>query len=61
MTSQEAAKRIGVTPIGIAQAIKEGRLRARRFGWAYAIELSDLLDFARNHYFVRVRKAAAAL
>lgn len=42
LTTNEAAKRLGVSSIRIRQLIAEGRLPAQKFGTAHMIKESDL-------------------
>jgi excisionase family DNA binding protein len=42
LTTEEAAKILGVTPSRVRQFILEGRLRAQKFGRSNAIDEDDL-------------------
>lgn len=42
LTTQEAAERLGISPIRVRQLITDGRLPARKFGRDYMIDESDL-------------------
>jgi excisionase family DNA binding protein len=46
LTTKEAAERLGVTPRRVLVLIESGRLRARRFGHAWAIAEKDLAAVA---------------
>ena len=46
MTVQEAAERLRVTPARVGQYIKQGRLRAERFGRAWALTSAEVEAFA---------------
>jgi excisionase family DNA binding protein len=48
ITTQQAAKLLGVDPATIRRACKSGRIRARKFGWAWYIETKSLGDFVRS-------------
>lgn len=46
LTTQDAAARLGITPGLVAKYIRQGRLRATRFGRDWKIEAEDLEQFA---------------
>lgn len=45
ITANEAAKRKGVTRQAVGQAIKDGRLKAKKWGRFYMIRPGDLDDW----------------
>jgi hypothetical protein len=49
LTTQRCAELLGFHRVSIALAIRTGLLKARRYGRAYLVRPSDLLDYARNH------------
>lgn len=46
LTVAQAALRLGVNPRRVRQFIASGRLKATRFGGAWAIDVDDLREFA---------------
>lgn len=44
-TTREVAQLVGVAPNAIATAIREGRLKAEKFGTSYAIERDNLEEY----------------
>ncbi len=45
LTTKEAAERTGLSPWRIAQLAKSGRIQARRFGHAWAIDEESLAAY----------------
>lgn len=50
LSTAETARLLGIHEKSVYRAIKEGRLKAARFGRKnFAIQREDLEDFVRNH------------
>jgi len=47
LTTQQAARKLGVTRSRVLQLVLAGRLRTQRFGVAHMIREADLLKFRR--------------
>jgi excisionase family DNA binding protein len=50
LTAKQVAAELGIHELSVYRAIKEGRLRAVRFGRKnFAIQREDLVEYVRNH------------
>lgn len=50
LTTQQAAELLGMHEISVCKAIRDGRLKAVRFGKrAFMIRREDVVEFSRNH------------
>ena len=59
LTAKEAAARLGLKSVTVRAHIKNGNLKAHKFGKVWAIDEADLQDFVSNRRGVGRPKDAA--